>query len=188
MTGGFSSDTRVGGVGPVDVGPGGVGPVDTGGLIRRLASGGATVACAESVTGGRLIAALTSVTGSSAVVRGAVVAYATDLKVSLLGVDQAVLAAQGPVCADVAEQMADGIRLRLGATYGLATTGEAGPDSASGRPVGTVHVAAAGPHATRTRLLELSGDREKIQGAAVLAALKLLAEVVDAGLPSRPGS
>lgn len=161
---------------------------DPGELIGRLASGGATVACAESVTGGRLVAALTSVPGSSAVLRGAVVAYATDLKVSILGVDPAVLASQGPVCAEVAEQMADGVRLRLGSSYGVATTGEAGPDSASGRPVGTVHVAAAGPRGTRTRLVELSGDREQIRGAAVVAALQLLAEVVDDALRPHLGS
>ena len=183
MTDGSGADS-----GAVDTGPVDPGLVDPGGLIGRLARGGTTVACAESVTGGRLVAALTSVPGSSAVVRGAVVAYATDLKISLLGVDPGVLAAQGPVCAEVAEQMADGVRLRLGATWGVATTGEAGPDSASGRPVGTVHVAAAGPSGIRTRLIELSGDREQIQGAAVVAALQLLGEVVDAGHRSQVGS
>ena len=109
--------------------PGGIGVAD---LIARLAADGATVATAESITGGRLVASLTSVPGSSAVVRGSVVAYATDVKTSMLGVDPVLLAELGAVCAEVAEQMAAGVRDRLRATYGVSTTGEAGPDSASG--------------------------------------------------------
>mgnify|MGYP001085863618 CR=1 FL=1 len=145
-------------------------------LIGELAARGTTVAVAESLTGGRLVAALTSVPGSSAVVRGAVVAYSSDIKASLLGVDPQVLAAQGPVCADVAGQMAQGVRSRLGATYAMSTTGEAGPESASGQPVGTVHIAVSGPSGTTTSQLDLlHGGREDIQSAAVEGALRLLA-------------
>ncbi len=156
-------------------------------LIAALRADGATVAAAESLTGGRLVAALTAIPGSSAVVRGAVVAYASDLKTELLGVDAATLAAQGPVCADVAEQMARGARDRLGATYGVATTGEAGPESASGRPVGTVVVAVAGPGGTAARELTLAGARAQIQAGAVSGALLLLAEVLS-GRPHTTGS
>jgi nicotinamide-nucleotide amidase len=155
----------------------GEGPVDLAALVEDLAAEGATVATAESITGGRTIAALTSVPGSSAVVRGGVVAYASDVKVSLLGVDAVVLVEQGAVCAQVAEQMASGVRERLGATYGLATTGEAGPDSASGRPVGTVFVAVTGPQGTTTRRLELRGTREEVQRATVQAVLGVLGDV-----------
>jgi nicotinamide-nucleotide amidase len=146
-------------------------------LVGALAAEGATIATAESITGGRVVAVLTSVPGSSAVVRGGVVAYASDVKVSLLYVDPVVLAEQGAVCAEVAAQMAGGVRERLGATYGVATTGEAGPDSASGQPVGTVFVAVAGPHGITARRLDVDGTREEVQHAAVRAALGILASV-----------
>lgn len=150
-------------------------------LMTGLIADRATVATAESITGGRLVAALTSVPGSSAVVRGAVVAYATDIKSSILGVDQATLDEQGPVSAAVAEQMAEAVRDRMTATYGVATTGEAGPDSASGRPVGTMFVAVAAPGGTSSHRLQASGTRDQVQRAAVVGALALLAEVRAAG-------
>jgi len=153
-----------------------VGVVDVADLIAGLAADGVTVATAESVTGGLLVAELTSVPGASAVVRGSVVAYSTDVKASMLGVDPVVLADSGPVCAVVAEQMARGARDRLGATYGVSTTGEAGPDSASGRPVGTVFIAVAGPQGTQARQLEVLGTREQVRHGAVAGALMLLAE------------
>jgi nicotinamide-nucleotide amidase len=122
------------------------------------------------------VASLTSIPGSSAVVRGAVVAYATDVKSSVLGVDPVLLAELGPVCAEVAEQMALGVRDLLGSTYGVSTTGEAGPDSASGRPVGTVHLAVVGPQGTSSRELAMAGGRAEIQEGAVAGALRMLAE------------
>lgn len=149
-------------------------PVDPAEVIGALARLGATVAVAESLTGGLLTGALTSVPGSSAVVRGAVVAYATDLKSALLGVDADLLARVGPVHPAVAQQMADGARERLGATFGMATTGEAGPDSASGQPVGTVHVAVSGPSGALAAQLAVGGDRPRIRAGAVAAALGLL--------------
>jgi nicotinamide-nucleotide amidase len=150
-------------------------------LIAALVADGATVAAAESITGGRLVAALTSVPGSSAVVRGSVVAYASDVKIALLGVDPDLLEAQGAVCAQVAEQMAKGARERLRATYGLSTTGEAGPASASGSPVGTIFIAVAGPRGIVSRRLDTTGGREVIQSAAVDGALLMLAQVRAAG-------
>jgi nicotinamide-nucleotide amidase len=86
--------------------------------------------------------------------------------------------------------MARGVRDRLGATYGVATTGEAGPDSGSGRPVGTVFIAVAGPQGTTTRLLDSAGTREQIQRAAVTGALRALGEVLDSsdgGAPAGGG-
>ena len=150
-------------------------------LIAHLAAESVTVATAESVTGGRLIAALTSVAGSSVVVRGSVVAYSSDVKTAMLGVDPTVLADQGPVCVDVAEQMAEAVRDRLGATFGVSTTGEAGPASASGRPVGTVFIAVAGPRGTTTLRLDVVGTREEIQQGAVAGALRMLAEAQASG-------
>ena len=109
--------------------------------VRLLTQQGRTVAVAESLTGGLVVAALVGVPGASKVVRGGVVAYMTDLKASLLGVDEALLARVGPVDPDVAAAMARGVAVRLGADYGVATTGVAGPDPQDGHPVGEVHVA-----------------------------------------------
>lgn len=150
-------------------------------LLAWLQADGATVAVAESLTGGLVVAALTSVPGSSAVVRGAVIAYATDVKASLLRVDPDLLDREGPVHAQVAAQMARNVATVLGATYGLATTGEAGPESASGRPVGTIHVAVSGPGTSRHRQLHAAGDRASIRQAAMAAVLELLTEVLAAG-------
>jgi nicotinamide-nucleotide amidase len=148
-------------------------------VVALATSAGVTVATAESVTGGRVAAALTSVPGASAVVRGGVVAYANEVKSGLLGVDPADLAEHGPVSAVVAAQMAAGARARLGASYSVATTGEAGPDPASGAAVGTVHIAVSGPTSTDSCVLSL-GDlgREEIQQEAVVAALDLLARTL----------
>ena len=96
-------------------------------VVAELTARRQHVAVAESLTGGLLAAALASVPGASVVFRGAIVAYATDLKASLLGVDQAVLDSRGAVSAETAQAMAEGVRSRLGATFGLATTGVAGP-------------------------------------------------------------
>jgi nicotinamide-nucleotide amidase len=149
-------------------------------LVARLSAAGETVAVAESLTGGLVAAALTDVPGASVVVRGGVVAYATDLKAQVLGVDTVLLARRGAVDADVAGQMASGVRSLMDATYGLATTGVAGPDEADGKPVGTVYVAVVGPGSARVRALSLSGDRGRVRALSVLAALALLAEELGA--------
>ena len=145
---------------------------------EALLARGATLAVAESLTGGLLGAALTAVPGVSATFRGGVVAYATDLKGVLLGVDAGLLARAGPVDAAVAAAMAAGVRERLRATYGLATTGVAGPDPQDGHPPGEVYVAASGPFGELQRRLELAGDRAAVRSGAVAAALGLLAEVL----------
>ncbi|WP_377643416.1 CinA family protein [Oryzobacter terrae] len=139
-------------------------------LVRR----GLTVATAESLTGGLVCAALTSVPGASAVVRGGVVAYASDVKASVLGVDAEVLAALGAVCAPVAEQLATGVGEVVGCDVGLSTTGVAGPDPADGQPVGTVFVGAAGPWGILVEQHALTGDREQVRAASVDAVLTLL--------------
>lgn len=145
-------------------------------LVSRLTARGETVASAESLTGGLVAASLTDVPGSSVVVRGGVVAYSSEVKAGVVGVDAGLLAAVGAVDATVAEQMACGVRDRLGATYGLATTGVAGPDPSEGKAVGTVFVAVAGPHTTRVRSLLLEGDRPAIRRQSVAAVLELLAQ------------
>ena len=155
-------------------------PALTGDLVARLTAAGQTVAVAESLTGGLVTAALTEIPGASLVVRGGVLAYATDLKAQVLGVDVALLARAGAVDADVAEQMAGGVRVLMGATFGLSTTGVAGPDEADGKPVGTVYVAVAGPGSSRVKALSLAGDRGQVRAQSVLAVLALLAEELSA--------
>jgi nicotinamide-nucleotide amidase len=148
------------------------------GLVARLKQRGETLATAESLTGGLVGAALTDVPGVSAVYRGGVVVYATDLKATLAGVPADLLADVGPVHPDTAAALATGVRERLGATYGLATTGVAGPDPQAGIEAGTVYVAAAGPDAVRVRKLALSGDRAAVRQGSVRAVLELAAELV----------
>lgn len=148
------------------------------GLVARLKQRGETLATAESLTGGLVGAALTDVPGVSAVYRGGVVVYATDLKATLAGVPADLLADVGPVHPDTAAALATGVRERLGATYGLATTGVAGPDPQAGVEAGTVYVAVAGPGAVRVRKLSLQGDRATVRQGSVLAALELAAELV----------
>lgn len=157
-----------------------MGPTLAADLVTRLTAAGQTVAVAESLTGGLVCAALTEAAGASVVVRGGVVAYASDLKAQVLGVDEALLTQMGAVDAGVAEQMAAGVRALTGATYGLATTGVAGPDPADGKPVGTVYVALVGPGASRVEGLALSGDRAGIRVQCVRAVLMLLAEELTA--------
>ena len=108
----------------------------TSSVHRLLAERGATVSGAESLTGGQLGQTLTAMPGSSATFVGGMVAYAAGLKTSLLGVDAGVLDREGPVHPEVAQQMAEGVRARLGTTYGLATTGVAGPEPADGHDRG----------------------------------------------------
>jgi nicotinamide-nucleotide amidase len=137
-----------------------------------------TVGTAESLTGGLVCAALTEVPGASAVVRGAVVSYAIDVKASVLGVDAGLLASQGAVHPEVASQMALGACRVLGCDVGVATTGVAGPHPADGRPVGTVYVAVATPTGVHVRELALGGDRTAVRSATVDAALALLVALV----------
>jgi nicotinamide-nucleotide amidase len=156
-------------------------------LLRGL---GATLAVGESLTGGLVGAQLTSVPGASETFLGAVTAYATAAKATLLDVDTALLERVGAVDPAVAVAMARGARLRFGATFGLATTGVAGPDGQDGKDPGTVHLAVAGPAGERARSLLLPGDRDQIRAAAVAAALGLLVEELrqeTAGAGKRPG-
>jgi nicotinamide-nucleotide amidase len=139
-----------------------------------LQAGGHTVAVAESLTGGLVAAALTDIPGASASFRGGIVSYATDLKARLLGVDAGLLARYGAVHPQVATAMAEGVRARLGASFGLATTGVAGPDPQDGYPVGTVHIAVSAADDTVVRTIGLSGDRAQIRKLTVEHALGLL--------------
>ncbi len=142
---------------------------------EALAAAGQTVAVAESLTGGLLAAALSRRPGSSATFRGSAVVYATDLKRTLAGVPAQVLAGHGAVSAQTAAALATGARERLGSDWGVAVTGVAGPTEQEGHPVGTVHLAVAGPDsAPVVRSLRLPGDRDHVRTLSVTAALDLL--------------
>jgi nicotinamide-nucleotide amidase len=143
-------------------------------VLDQLRKRAETVATAESLTGGMLCATLVDAPGASDIVRGAVVAYTADVKSQILGVDDRQIASNGTVDAEVARQMAEGIRLRLGSTWGVATTGNAGPEPSEGKPVGTVFIAVAGPGTSAVRELSLSGDRLAIRRSTTSAALSLL--------------
>lgn len=143
-------------------------------VIGALRSAGATVATGESLTGGQVCATLISVAGASDVVLGGIVAYAPEAKIELLHVDADLIDDQGTVHADVAGQMAFGAQERFNATYGLATTGVAGPGESEGKPAGTVHIAIAGPDGVRTSALQLDGDRDTIRKETVDALLSQL--------------
>lgn len=152
-------------------------------LLHELERRGETLAVAESLTGGELVAELTRPSGASAVVLGAAIVYATELKHSLLGVDSVLLEREGPVHPEVARQLADGVRVRLAvggrpADFGVATTGVAGPSSQGGRAPGTVFLGISG--AARSRVVELSleGNRAEIRQAVVEAAVRELADEV----------
>ena len=147
---------------------------DAADLVAELTRRSLTIAVAESLTGGLLVAELVAVPGASVVVRGGVVAYATDLKAGLLGVDPALLAASGPIHPDVARQMADGVRERLGADIGIATTGAAGPDAQDGHEPGEVWLGFAIGHEISAVGLALGGDRVAIRSDTVSESLSRL--------------
>jgi nicotinamide-nucleotide amidase len=143
-------------------------------VLESLARRGETVATAESLTGGLLSARLTDVPGASRSFVGGVVSYATRVKVSALGVPADVVERHGVVSEECAIAMARGVRDRLDATWGVATTGVAGPDPQEGRAVGTVWVAVAGPDRVEARELALRGDRTAVRQASCDAALSVL--------------
>ena len=145
---------------------------------EALLARGETVATAESLTGGGVGRLLSSVAGSSATYRGGVVSYATDVKVSLLGVSDELVARHGVVSAACARQMAVGGRALLRADWAVSTTGVAGPTLQEGKPAGTVHVGVAGPGGVQSVALHLDGDREGVRAGTELAALTALLDAV----------
>lgn len=159
-------------------------------VVHRLAQRHETLATVESLTGGLLAASIVDVAGVSAIYRGGLVVYATDLKDSLAGVPADLLSERGPVDPDVAAALAEGGRERCGADWGVATTGVAGPEPQDGKPVGLVYVAVAGANGAVVRQLDLDGGREHVRVTAVIEALRLLAErIYDAdGQETLPGT
>ncbi|KAH8905271.1 hypothetical protein BR93DRAFT_776133 [Coniochaeta sp. PMI_546] len=156
-----------------------------GDVIRLLRDAHETVGVAESLTAGGVMAALTSVPGASAAFRGGVVSYATELKEQLLEVDGALIAKEGVIHPDVAAQMAEGARRTTTfdqatpTTWGVGTTGVAGPDEQDGKPVGTVYIGVASPEGTMAwGPFSFPGPRERVREATVVEALSRLREAL----------
>ena len=142
-------------------------------LLEELARRGASLATAESCTGGRIAAALTAVPGSSRAFFGAIVAYSNQVKIDLLGVSPRTIEEHGAVSEQCAREMALGARGRFRSDYAVAVTGIAGPDGGSAdKPVGTVWFAWASPENVGAELRLLAGDRATIQQQAAEHALE----------------
>jgi nicotinamide-nucleotide amidase len=141
-------------------------------VARVLTENRATVAVAESCTGGMLAERLTKIPGSSSYFLGGVICYSNELKTSLVGVPQSLIEAKGAVSSEVALALADGIRKRTGATLGVGVTGVAGPGGGTPeKPVGLVHIGLADEHGPRERAYRFPGDRERIRQFASQSAL-----------------
>lgn len=144
---------------------------------RRLAETGATMATAESCSGGLIAHRITNVAGSSAYYLGGVVTYSNDAKARLLGVPESALATHGAVSEPVARAMAEGVRDRFGADWGVGVTGIAGPGGGTPqKPVGLVYIAVAGAGGTVVVENRFEGSRETIKGQTAEKALDLLRE------------
>jgi nicotinamide-nucleotide amidase len=144
-------------------------------VVARLAARGERLAVAESCTGGLVAELLTRVAGASAVFDLGVVAYANSAKEDLVGVPRALLEAHGAVSEPVARALAEGARSRGRTAWGIGVTGIAGPSGGTpDKPVGTVHLALAGPAATDAFHRVYRGDRERIRRQAAYEALNLL--------------
>jgi PncC family amidohydrolase len=125
-----------------------------------------------------VVSALAEVPGASAVLRGGLVAYATEVKTSVLGVAGDVVAAHGVVSAECAHAMATAACDLLGSSVGVSATGVAGPDRQEGKPPGTVFIAVATPTGVETRRLSLSGSRQDIRRGTTTESLRLLLETL----------
>jgi nicotinamide-nucleotide amidase len=144
-------------------------------VARELTMAGATIAVAESCTGGLVSSRLTNVPGSSIFFRGGVVSYSNEMKVAWVGVPAPLIERHGAVSAEVAIAMAEGARRAAGAALGLSITGIAGPGGGSPeKPVGTVHIALAAYGGTRERLFRFGGERDRVRRLAAQSALEML--------------
>jgi nicotinamide-nucleotide amidase len=163
-------------------------------IVERLVECGQTVAVAESLTAGLVIEHFGRRPGVSAVLRGGVVAYASDLKTALLGVPAETMTKNGVVSAETAVAMASGVRRRCGSDWGIATTGVAGPDRQEAKPPGTVYVAVAGssgeewcqlgPATEQTDGSDPTVMRNRVRRTAAEGVLALLSDA----LGTSPGS
>lgn len=138
-----------------------------------------TIGTAESLTGGAIAKAISSVPGSSRYFRGAIVAYAEDVKMSVLGVSEQTIAEKGVVSEEVVVQMAQGCRKVLNVDFAIATSGIAGPGGGTvDTPVGTVCISIAGPGFCESWTASFEGDRKTIVEAVVRKTFDYIEETV----------
>lgn len=157
-------------------------------LHEALLARGETVAAAESLTAGLFCATLAEVPGASATLRGGAVVYATDLKTTLAGVAPELLAAHGPVSEPTAAALAEGVRSRCSATWGVGLTGVAGPDPVDGHGPGRVYLGLSDGVLTVVHELDLPGDRAAVRAGAVREALqRLLSRLAEHPVPPASG-
>ncbi|MEY4593695.1 MAG: hypothetical protein RIQ47_105 [Bacteroidota bacterium] len=139
----------------------------------------ATIATAESCTGGYLAHRLTAIPGSSDYYLGSLIAYANEIKFRHLEIPTELLEKHGAVSEPVVQLMAERVRSFIGTDYGVATSGIAGPGGATEeKPVGTVWIAVAGPNGVETKLLRLGKGRERVIHETALYALMLLRKIL----------
>lgn len=144
-------------------------------IARELTMHNATISAAESCTGGLLAQRLTSIAGSSSYFLGGVVCYSNELKTAWAGVPAELIEAKGAVSGEVAIALADGIRRRVGSTFGVGITGIAGPGGGSEeKPVGTVHIALSHVGGIKERGVRFPGDREGVRWQASQVALDMV--------------
>ena len=146
-------------------------------VIQSLINSAETVAVAESVTGGGLGHAITRIPGSSQAFKGGIIAYTIEAKREFLDVPQELISEFTVVSEEVANAMAEGVRNRLGTTWGIATTGIAGPGDYEGIPEGTVWIAIRGP-INQTLQLQLDSGREAIRTGAISSAIGTFARIL----------
>lgn len=148
-------------------------------VLNKLKTIGATLATAESCTGGQIASLITRIPGCSQVYRGGIVAYHNDLKFNILGVSSEVLLNHGAVSREVVEQMATGCRTKLGADYAIAVSGIAGPSGGTTeKPVGTVWIAVASPTQMVARMFQFGNEREYTIERAANTALHMLRKLL----------
>lgn len=146
-------------------------------VVASLSERGESVAVAESLTAGGLGAAITHTPGASQVFFGGLIAYTNEVKINILGINASLIAEHGVVSEEVANAMADAAREKFGTTWGIATTGVAGPGPHQGIPEGTVWVAIRGP-INQTIELQLDSGREAIRTGAISSAIGTFARIL----------
>lgn len=138
-----------------------------------------SIATAESCTAGFLAAKITSIAGASSFFKGGIIAYQNDVKINLLGVSKSLIKEKTEVCAEVVQQMAQGVRNKFSADFSVATSGYAGPTGGSElNPIGTVFIAISSKEKTISKRFVFVGDRESVVSQSVISGAEFLMEVL----------
>jgi PncC family amidohydrolase len=138
-----------------------------------------SIATAESCTAGFLAAKITSIAGASSFFKGGIIAYQNDVKIDHLGVSKSLIKEKTEVCAEVVQQMAQGVRNKFSADFSVATSGYAGPTGGSElNPIGTVFIAISSKEKTISKRFVFLGDRESVVSQSVISGAEFLMEVL----------